>query len=280
MHMHAWCLAQAGRPGLRVVDPWPLMVDRRSIEGHALVGQLYDGRHGGIPGALNTAMKIWEQLEPIFAPISYSSNSPADVYHHSYNPRGNLAPSGMFLGGGGTFLHSSGEAVGTLADMTHAQIPAGLKATFTADVSYLGENWQQLTIEGQPVEDSELWIAQFPKVEDFSAGDMLQASVEIAYDAGNKNALPMELRHGYVFPNTGIEYGYAGRIGATALFDYLPMVGLRGLALAPDWRLTAAPQTAEISLIVPVVGDVPIAATIYFRALTLRKISFDLEEAA
>ncbi|MFI0843259.1 SGNH/GDSL hydrolase family protein [Mesorhizobium sp. IMUNJ 23232] len=285
LQVRSWFLAQAAVRNVYVADPWPLMLDPASPEGRARDGILRDGIHWGPAGARLVAQALAPIFDTLFLPRQRLVTSNDDLYSET-DPGGSLNYNPLLEGTGGVLGDG---CTGDLAEGWSAEAGQGLSASFSK-VMVDGEEWQQVVVSGvpagvnvgaNPVDPTPMSVVISADIDpsDLVAGEHFEALGAIDIGAGSSGLRGVALYTSYTTPEGTVTQAAGEPMLARSQPNLeLPPDAVSGVAVVP--RTAPLPEgisDASVSIVITGVPhnaklpDVPISATIRFRAVSAHK---------
>lgn len=285
MRVRRWQLAQATKPSVYVVDPWPQLGALNSNLSDVKSGYFYDDLHFGPPAARVIADLIAPVLTTLIPPAPRLVEALGDLWS-AQNPTGSLNANPVLAGTGGT---AGTGATGTVATSWTVTAGAGLSVTcskiVTDDTLYHG---QSLVVTGAPTAENSgatpvdptpfSAIASVP-LANIDVGDILEGSAWIRLHSGSSGVRGVAL-YLTVTTASGTTTYCAGEPHPARSFPNLelPDSELVGTWIIPAAEITEAVISATLSVVItgaPHTGsasDVSISATVDFTRASVRKV--------
>jgi hypothetical protein len=285
LQVRSWFLAQAAVRNVYVADPWPLMLDPDSPEGRARDGILRDGIHWGPVGARLVAQTLAPIFDRLMTPRPRLVTSNDDLYSEA-NPAGSLNFNPLLSGKGG--LLGIGCA-GDLAQGWSAEAGEGISATFSK-VVVDGEEWQQVMVSGaptglnaggDPVDPTPVSVVVSAGIDplDLAGGDSFEALADIELEEGSSGLRGVALYTAYTTEEGTVTQAAGEPVLARSQVNLeLPPEAIAGVSVVP--RTAALPDrviAASVNIVIsgaphnPRLDDVPMSATVRFRAVSASK---------
>ncbi|MDQ6434521.1 SGNH/GDSL hydrolase family protein [Mesorhizobium sp. LHD-90] len=285
LQVRAWFLAQASVKSVHVADPWPLMLDHDSAQGRARDGILRDGLHWGPVGARLVAQALTPVFDTLLEPRARLVMSNDDLYSVA-NPGGSLVANPMFSGSGGML---GAGCSGDLADGWSAEAGQGMSAVFSK-VTIDGDEWQQVVVSGAPLAPNaggdpldptpvSLVVSADIDPLDLAQGDRFETLGAIELDPGSSGLRGVALYSSYTTAEGTVTLAAGEPTLARSQVNLdLPPEAVSGVAVVP--RTVPLPEDVEAASVKIVISgvphsprlkDVPISATLRFRAVSAHK---------